>query len=59
MERLKDAYFAGPLIVAPGKLCDEQTMREIEYMAERTDDPLVAQNANMAKQLIEERLYPK
>jgi hypothetical protein len=28
-------------------------------MAERTDDPLVAQNANMAKQLIEERLDPK
>jgi HEAT repeat protein len=59
MERLKDAYFAGPLIVALGKLGDEQTMRELEYIAERTDDPLVAQNANLAKQLIEERLDPK
>ena len=59
MERLKDGHFAGPLISALGQLGDERTMRELEYMAERSDDPLVAQNANLARGLIEQRLKSK
>ncbi len=59
MERLKDGPFAGPLISALGQLGDQRTMRELEYMAGRTDDLLVAQNANLAKQLIEQRLKSK
>jgi HEAT repeat protein len=56
MRLKRDPHFAGPLIVALGQLGDERVVRELEYLASHSDDPLVIQNAGIAKRLIEKRL---
>lgn len=58
LKQLEQPHFAGAIVVALGAVGDESTVRELDYLAEHTSDPLVAQNARMTKQLIWERLAP-
>jgi HEAT repeat protein len=54
--KLHEPNFAGDLVAALGALGDESTVRELTYLAERTEDPQVRRNANSAKHLIAVRL---
>jgi hypothetical protein len=56
LDRLRDPYFAGPIVVALGELGDEGTIGSLADLAEHSADPLVAENAREARRLIEKRL---